>query len=171
MTIKLPYPKMSSETKDKDMIELKKYLFRLIEELNNDLNTILTLTGSIDATNSSTSSIVGVLNTAMNNLSLELRSIITTNNRQVESEISNIERNYLKTSDFETYKSGIHQEMVDDLTTLENLPEEWGEEETGKAVIYGATDADRYYILMSALGNFWNGYKASDSETITWYQK
>lgn len=183
MTIKLPYPTMSSQTKDKDMIELKKYLFRLIEELNNHLNTILTYSGAIDASNTNSSTFVGVLNQAMNNLALELRAMITTNNRQVESEITDIQRNYVKTSDYNADKEATStristlevassmQTMTDDVSTLPNLPSEWPENGTGRVIIYGNDSMDKYYVLFSTSGGMWNGYKNTTAENITWYSK
>lgn len=169
---KLPYPPMT------DGADLRRFLFRLVDELNNSLNSIGTYHAGAAPSNAegggSTTGSSGSLDDATAN---ELKSLIIKNSKDVQMEIDGLSSKYVAQSEYGTFIKDIENELSQTAIVisggnLPNVPDEWSASPHGRAIVMGKeTNSDRYYILVQSNGNLYTGCALNGSEKITWYKK
>lgn len=118
----LPYPPMTEGTDVGQFIEVRRYLFRLVEELNNALSSI-TVVGSADSAQNVTVSLNENVKKAISDSNAELKSMIIKNAKLVESEIDELtaifQSSYVAKSEYGTFTEDIENEVTQTASGLE----------------------------------------------------
>lgn len=178
MSLNLPYPPMSETETERQFYEIRKYLFRLVSELNN----------SGDAGNQSGTG--GTDQAELEKMNQELRSTMTANAKAAQLALDSLERtirnSYVPKDTYNTFVKSVEQGYVSndtfngfantvngivqsavrftaDPSQIGNLPNGVS---AGCALIMG-----QYYILLTSTGALYTGTALSGDTTITWTEK
>lgn len=155
---RLPYPSMSDLPAERQLTELRKYLFRLVEELNNTLGLL----------SSSQGIVVGSAGSESGKDLSDLKSQFQNYSKDVDNKFQEMSRSI---STAKLILGGIPiSSTTNVMDATPNQPSGWTESTEGVLTIIGG-DPDTFYVLINTNGDLWTGYQSEDDETINWHLK
>ena len=111
----LPYPPMTDGADARQIIEVRRYLFRLVEELNNSLNSISSYGTSVDSSSQSGRSLSSQEKKEFDDTAAELKAMIVKNAKYVQDEMdemtASFKSTYVAKSEYGTFTEDIDKSM------------------------------------------------------------
>ena len=119
----LPYPPMTDGADARQIIEVRRYLFRLVEELNNSLNSISSYGTSVDSSSQSGRSLSSQEKKEFDDTAAELKAMIVKNAKYVQDEMdemtASFKSTYVAKSEYGTFTEDIDNEVTQTAYELE----------------------------------------------------